>query len=125
MVETAFGFSSLGRFWGRGLCSLFTQGKEWLPEGLLKIVATLKVDPTVFLGFGEQPDIDHVKNNLSEILAVVHTPLLKNGQSHWSELLERIIPYAFNQFLSRNVPYTSAGVPANAFLGEIKCLTYK
>lgn len=116
-LPLAAGVSSRGRL----AALLFAARKERFAEGVVEIVAAGKIRTAVFLRFGEQTNVDHVKNDIAEILAGPNTPFFENRHGHRSELGQSKIANAAEQFLSGNV--ADAGPPfADVLLSMIQRL---
>src|SRR5881392_2517131 len=93
----------LGGFWLwlRRRCVLFR--KKWPAEHLEKIVAILKVLARILRGLGQEIALDHVEDQLAEILAALDAPFIEHHLRHGAELLQGVLADAHQQFLASHV----------------------
>src|SRR5260221_1066034 len=117
--------SNLRRFGFPRRRGTFVRGQKGAAKGLEEFIAALKVLPAVVRGLCQQIALHHVEDNLAEILAPAHPPLVKDHLGHGAELLQGVAPNACQQLLPGHVADLVLGFLVHYFLGEIEGLADK
>ena len=78
-------------------------GEKRLAERFDEIVASFEIVSTVLLGRAEQTVFDHIKNDLTKILAAAHAPFLKHRHGHRPILAKSVLAQCFKQLLACHV----------------------
>src|SRR2546421_3345482 len=79
-----------------------------LHERLLKIVNGLEILDRILVGFSKNPGADEIEDHVTDIFAGTNSPVIEDRHHHRPEFLERVLPDAFEQLRSRDVPHGCA-----------------
>src|SRR6266516_6667079 len=81
---------------------------ERFHKNLFKIINILEIFDRILFGFPEHACADQIKDNVSNVLAGVDSPVIEDRHHHRPEFLESVPPHSVEQFRPSHVTHAHA-----------------